>query len=81
MLGQRCWIGSTIELAMDESIRNASEGLVRAAAQAPRGVISIDRALWLQGEDRLRMLAWYAREKSLRVDASLLWQRAVGTTV
>ncbi|MFO0559607.1 MAG: hypothetical protein U0269_16435 [Polyangiales bacterium] len=80
-LGQRCWIGSTVELASDDSVHSASEGLVRAAERAPRGVISIDRALWLQGEDRLRMLAWYAREKSLSVDASLLWQRAVGAGV
>jgi carbonic anhydrase/acetyltransferase-like protein (isoleucine patch superfamily) len=79
--GQRCWIGSTTEIADDESARTASDGLVRAAERAPRGVISIDRALWLQGEDRLRMLAWYAREKSLSVDASLLWQRAVGSGV
>lgn len=80
-LGQRCWIGSTVAIAEDESARNASEGLLRAAERAPRGVISIDRALWLQGEDRLRMLAWYAREKSVSVDASLLWQRAVGASV
>lgn len=76
--GQRCWVGSTTELASDESARSASVGLVRAAEMAPRGVISIDRALWTHGEDRLRMLAWYAREKSLSVDASLLWQRAIG---
>ncbi len=72
--GTRCWLGATTS---EPAMVSASAGLVRAAQKAPRGVISVERALATEGEDQLRMLAWYAHEKNARLDASLLWQRAM----
>ncbi len=73
--GTRCWLGAGRPSTESES---ASEALVKAANRAPLGVIAVDQLLAAQGEDRLRALAWYAHEKSVRLDASLLWRRAIG---
>ena len=63
---------------MGRRLEATSEALVKAANRAPLGVIAVDPLLAAHGEDRLRALAWYAHEKSVRLDASLLWRRAFG---
>jgi hypothetical protein len=71
--GERRWLGAGRPVIVTEGL---SEGLVRAAKAAPRGLLAVERALpeqCLHEEDRLRTLAWYATAKGIGVDASLLW--------
>lgn len=72
--GQRCWLGAN-SAPSEEDLAHVP--LARAANRAPLGVISVERAMHVDGDDRLRMLAWYAGEKCLRLDASLLYQRVM----